>query len=84
MGSREMGFERGIPANIECVHIAQWGLRNPGHSSSLETCWFVGVPRAELAWEFLTQWSNLANILYYESADIIVKVQMKHVRSQNI
>jgi hypothetical protein len=44
----------------------------------------MGVARAEFAWEFLTQWSKLANIPYYESADRIVKVKIKHVRSQNI
>ena len=41
----------------------------------------MDVARAEFAWEFLTQWFNLANIPYFESADIIVKVQIKHVRS---
>jgi hypothetical protein len=50
----------------------------------LETCYIMGVARAEFAWEFLKQWYKLANIPYHESADIIVKVQIKYVRSQNI
>jgi hypothetical protein len=50
----------------------------------LETHYFMVVARAEFAWEFLTQWSKLANITYYESADIIVKVKRKHIISQNV